>query len=211
MQIGRKIYFEKITGNVILDTGERQGNVIETTQEQDFAMYAKLQGYIQDAIGLLQLAYGQHSGQFQSCFGYRINPETEEIIFNYIPSQASLEEAKAAKIAELDKACNTEILAGFHSAVKDGNRLYGLDYDDQLNMEALKNNVAMELIPDGALEYYCKGGPCEPWSNTEFMVLYGQAMTFKTERIKTCKAKKELTKAAASIEDLEVIVWVPLS
>jgi hypothetical protein len=211
MQIGRKIYYEKLTGNVILDTGERQGHVIETTQEQDHELYVNLQAYTQDAVGLLQLTYGQYTEQFQACFGYRVDPATEDIIFNSIPPEANLEEAKAAKIAELDKACNTEIRAGFYSIVKAGNRLYGLDYDDQINMEALKNNVALELISDGALEYYCKGGPCEPWSNTEFMVLYGQAMTFKTERIKTCKAKKELTKAAASIEDLEVIVWVPLS
>ena len=34
MQIGRRIYYDKTTGNVILDTGEREGHVVPTTVEQ---------------------------------------------------------------------------------------------------------------------------------------------------------------------------------
>lgn len=145
--------------------------------------------------------------------GYDISETqvTARYIVRSIADTVNLNALITNKIYELDKSCNAEILAGFYSVVKDGNRLYGLDYDDQLNMEALKNNVALGIIPDGTLEYYAKGMPCEPWSNAEFMTLYGQAMVFKTERIKTCKAKKELVKAATSIEELEGIVWAPLS
>ena len=121
----------------------------------------------------------------------------------------TFEGKKQAKIIKLDKDCNSEILGGFFSDVKNGNRLYGLTYDDQLNMEVLKSNIKDGFIPEGTLEYYAKGQPCEVWSNTEFMILYGQAMTYKKERIKTCKAKKALAESATTVAELELIVWTP--
>lgn len=207
MQIGRKLYYEKTTGNLIVDTGERFGSVVETTIEQDFQLYIALQNKLPEAVGIVHLEYGQFSEQFLSCYGFKINLETEEIIFNFISPESTLEEAIEVKVKELDTACNTEILSGFYSDITGINRLYGLEYDDQINMEALKNNVALGLIADGTLEYYCKGGECEPWNNADFMVLYGQAMAFKTERIKTCKVKKAQAINATTIEELEQITW----
>ena len=126
---------------------------------------------------------------------------------SFIDAPMDFESVKQRKIDDLDKAYNNEILGGFYSSVKNGTRLYGLGYDDQINMEALKNNVSLGLITEGTLEYYAKGLPCEAWSNTEFMMLYQQAMTFKTDRIKTCKVKKALAEVATTISELEVITW----
>lgn len=42
MEIGRRIYFDKLTGNVLVNTGERSGNVIETTVEYDLQVYKAL-------------------------------------------------------------------------------------------------------------------------------------------------------------------------
>jgi len=125
----------------------------------------------------------------------------------HVVIEPSLEEIKARKINELDKACNAEILAGFYSDVKFGNRLYGLTSDDQINLEAIKNNVFLGIIPDGTLEYYAKGQPCEPWSNAEFMTLYSQGMAFKSVRIKACKVKKELTRNTITKEEVNLINW----
>ncbi|MCM3040719.1 hypothetical protein M3201_13530 [Paenibacillus motobuensis] len=83
MQIGKKIYFEKATGNVIVDTGERSGFVRETTQEEDFAAYQALAERVPDTVGCLQLEYGQYSQDFAECNGYRVNPETLELEFSY--------------------------------------------------------------------------------------------------------------------------------
>jgi len=83
MQVGRKIYFDKLTGNVLVDTGERQGNVVETTQEQDFEVYTVLAERVPETVGCIQLEYGQYAQDFASCNGYRVNPETLQLEFSY--------------------------------------------------------------------------------------------------------------------------------
>ena len=83
MNIGRRIYYEKSTGNVIVDTGERSGSVVETTVEQDFESYAALAARVPESVGVLELQYGTYADDFAECSGYRIDPQTEEILFYY--------------------------------------------------------------------------------------------------------------------------------
>lgn len=83
MRIGRKIYWDKATGNVLVDTGERSGSVRETTQEEDFAAYQALAERVPDTVGCLQLEYGQYARDFADCNGYRVNPDTLELEFSY--------------------------------------------------------------------------------------------------------------------------------
>jgi hypothetical protein len=113
-RIGRKIYYDKATGNVILDTGERMGAVVETTIDQDFETYQALKERVRDTVGVIQLEYGQYAQDFAECNGYRVNPETQELEFSYPdpnepepqepvyrkPLSEELEETKQA-IAEL--------------------------------------------------------------------------------------------------------------
>lgn len=80
MQIGRKIYYEKATGNVLLDTGEREGSVIETTTEQDFESYVVLQARVPKTVGVIQLPFGQDRDKF-STHTYHADFETEAIIW----------------------------------------------------------------------------------------------------------------------------------
>jgi hypothetical protein len=83
MQIGRRIYYEKSTGNVILDTEERSGNVQETTVDDDFENYIVLAQRVRETVGYIELEYGQYAEDFAACNGYRVNPETLEIEFSY--------------------------------------------------------------------------------------------------------------------------------
>jgi hypothetical protein len=83
MQIGRRIYYEKSTGNVILDTEERSGNVRETTVDEDFENYVVLAQRVRETVGYIELEYGQYAEDFAVCNGYRVNPETLEIEFSY--------------------------------------------------------------------------------------------------------------------------------
>jgi hypothetical protein len=83
LNVGRKIYYEKSTGNVLVDTGERSGSVIETTTVLDFESYVTLQERVPETVGIIQLDYGQFSQDFHECNGYRINPSTLEIEFSY--------------------------------------------------------------------------------------------------------------------------------
>jgi len=82
--IGRKIYYEKDTGNVILVTLEKHHeNAVNTTKEQDFQMYDVLAARNPDTIGLIQLEYGQYQAEFQSARSVKVDPETKEILFEY--------------------------------------------------------------------------------------------------------------------------------
>lgn len=83
MEIGRKIFYEKETGNVILDTGERQGSVIPTTIEQDIQAFFVLSERNRDSFDYIKLEYGQYSQDFAESNGYRINIKTKEIEFSY--------------------------------------------------------------------------------------------------------------------------------
>lgn len=85
MQIGRKIYYEIATGNIILDTGDRNGDVVEMTLEQDFAAYAALAERVPDTVGMMQLEYGQYSQDFAECIGYRVDVSgaVPAIVFSY--------------------------------------------------------------------------------------------------------------------------------
>jgi len=119
-----------------------------------------------------------------------------------------IEILKQKKIAEIKSMCNAEILSGFESTAKGGViAYYGLSFEDQINIESLKNNIALGLIPDGTLEYYAKGQHCEPWTNAEFLSLYVDAMNYKTMLIRKAK---DLIAEVGLVEDeaeLEAIVW----
>jgi hypothetical protein len=67
MQIGRRIYYDKMTGNVIVDTGERSGCVVETTVEQDFQTYTALVERVPETVDWIQLEYGQFAQDFAAC------------------------------------------------------------------------------------------------------------------------------------------------
>lgn len=84
MPVGRKLYYELATGNVILITTEKHGeNAINTTKEQDFQMYDVLAARNPESVGVIQLEYGQYRAEFQSCRSVKVDPETKELLFEY--------------------------------------------------------------------------------------------------------------------------------
>ncbi|SLJ98092.1 MULTISPECIES: hypothetical protein [unclassified Paenibacillus] len=89
MNIGRRIYYDKSTGEVLLNTGERSGNVVETTIDQDFSTYTALLDRSRDSVGVIQLEYGEYSSDFtEGGIVSRINLETLKPLFTYPdPSQ----------------------------------------------------------------------------------------------------------------------------
>lgn len=82
-RIGRRIYFDLSTGNVLVDTGERAGFIVQATVEQDIATYKALSERNRETFDYIELEYGQYAADFQSCNGYRINPETKQLEFSY--------------------------------------------------------------------------------------------------------------------------------
>lgn len=83
MEVGRRIYYDIVTGNVVLDTGERRGSVVRTTIEHDINVYKALSERNRDTVDVIELEYGQYAQDFSESNGYRVNPETKELEFSY--------------------------------------------------------------------------------------------------------------------------------
>ncbi|CAM3029842.1 hypothetical protein HP548_29425 [Paenibacillus taichungensis] len=120
--IGRRLYYLKTTGEVIQDTGERTGWVVETTVEQDFATYLALQERVPDTVGMIQLGYGAYDAdraeggiitridldKLEPLFAYPdpVDPETPQE-----PRPALSKEVDALKQADLQ---NKEAIAALY-------------------------------------------------------------------------------------------------
>lgn len=65
MNIGRRIYYDKVTGEIIQDTGERSGDVVITTIDQEFVFYSKLSERVRETVGYLELEFGDYIDDFR--------------------------------------------------------------------------------------------------------------------------------------------------
>jgi hypothetical protein len=82
-QIGTKIYYCLLTGNVIKIIGDMQGYVKETSFDEDIEIYTELKERDKETIGLLQFEYGEYPKLSQGSTGVMVNLETKELIFSY--------------------------------------------------------------------------------------------------------------------------------
>lgn len=90
-KIGRKIYYNVITGDVILVISERTGNIVDTTTEQDIDTFKILSELNRELFDVLILPYGAYSQDFSESNGFKVNVETKEIEFSYPdPSEPEL-------------------------------------------------------------------------------------------------------------------------
>ena len=82
-QIGTKIYYCLLTGNVIKIIGDMQGYVKETTFNEDIEIYTELKDRNRGSIGLLTFNYGEYPKLSQNSTGVMVDLETKELIFSY--------------------------------------------------------------------------------------------------------------------------------
>lgn len=152
MDIGRKIYYEKTTGNFIVDTGERQGSVIETTTDQDFQAYTALQPYLQSAVGVIQMLYGQFSDSFLK-YPFHVDITKSPIGASAIvwdassPLGATLEQVQQAKIAQITDLYNQKLEAGFNSSATGTAHTFGYAQSDQMKFMQLAILELKGLLP----------------------------------------------------------------
>lgn len=83
--IGKRIYYLKVDGRVILDTGEAEGWVLPTTTEDDWRIYSELQKYNKTEVDFIELQFGEFKTEFAECTSYRVNAETKQLEFDYTP------------------------------------------------------------------------------------------------------------------------------
>ena len=82
-QIGTKMYYCLLTGNVIKIIGDCQGYVRETTFDEDIEIYSELKEREKSSIGLLTFDYGEYPKLSKGSTGVMVNLETKELIFTY--------------------------------------------------------------------------------------------------------------------------------
>lgn len=82
-QIGRRIYFDKESGNILVNTGEHIGILQESTFERDIEVYKELSEKNRDTFDVIELEFGQYAKDFAECIDYRVNPETKQLEFSY--------------------------------------------------------------------------------------------------------------------------------
>ena len=82
-QIGTKIYYCLLTGNVIKVIGDMMGYVKETSFDEDIEIYTELKERNRDSIGLLQFEYGEYPKLSKGSTGVMVDLETTELIFSY--------------------------------------------------------------------------------------------------------------------------------
>lgn len=100
-QIGTKIYYCLVTGNVIKIIGDMMGYVKETSFDEDIEIYTELKERDKDTIGLLQFEYGEYPRLSKNSTGVMVNLETKELIFSYeeLPAEP-IEPTEIEKIQE---------------------------------------------------------------------------------------------------------------
>ena len=108
--LGRRIYYLKCSGNIVLDTGERKGNIKESSVDEDFSTYNQLSRYNREKVGVIQLKYSEYNTEFSECTSFRVNPQTKQLEFDYseippspdVPQTPSLHEKVETQQKEID-------------------------------------------------------------------------------------------------------------
>ncbi|MNW39612.1 hypothetical protein D3C74_167040 [compost metagenome] len=80
--LGRRFFWVKSTGNIVAQRNEMSEG-IESTKEEDFAVYVELRQYDPEAIEMTTFEHGQYVEDFVQATSWRFDPETGEIVFSY--------------------------------------------------------------------------------------------------------------------------------
>lgn len=106
----RRIFYDKTTGESIVQDGYSEGMVIPTI-EQVIATYTALSERNRDTFDVLELPFGAYSQDFAECNGYRVNVETKTLEFSYPdPNEPTLEQPYQAPLSEQVKNLEATIL-----------------------------------------------------------------------------------------------------
>lgn len=83
MKIGRVIFFDKITGEIILVTSEYDNAVIKKSIEEQILTFQELSERNRETFDAIELPHGAYAQDFREGRLLRIDPESQELIFEY--------------------------------------------------------------------------------------------------------------------------------
>ncbi|OCA87277.1 hypothetical protein [Pseudobacillus wudalianchiensis] len=79
-KVGRRLFYDKATGNLLVNTGEKLGAVVQTTVEQDIASYKVLSERERESFGVIDLPFGRRSQDFIEAVDARVNVDLLETL-----------------------------------------------------------------------------------------------------------------------------------
>lgn len=102
-KIGTKIYYLKSNGNIIIESGDMMGCVVETSFDEDYNNYTDLSKYAKDSIGCLKLEYGELGKLLEehkaNSFKVDVSSQPHKLVFEWIDYNTG-EPAKPPKTME---------------------------------------------------------------------------------------------------------------
>lgn len=82
MQVGKRIYYDCVTGDVISISGEYAGeNVVDKGIDFDFSIYEPLMKRAPETVQVIQLEFGEHEDEFKEGRLIRVDPTSKDLIF----------------------------------------------------------------------------------------------------------------------------------
>lgn len=112
MKLGRTIFYDLLSGEILVDTGEYSNALFKKTVDQQIATYTDLSERNRDTFDVLELPYGSYSQDFRECNGYRVNVETKTLEFSYPdPNQPSIEQPYQAPLSDEVKTLKEQLQA----------------------------------------------------------------------------------------------------
>jgi hypothetical protein len=208
-RIGRKIYYDKTSGNVLVVISEMVIFSEDTTIEQDIQNYTILTGRTRSSFDVIQLPFGELVDEFAKATSYRVNPATREIEFNYDPT-FGLEQYKQFKLDELARKCENAIVGRFSSTVNNFVFQFSNDMEAQNNFKdgiwALENGKVAS-IPWTAYDSTGKVVRISLDLNQLSDINVNRLMHQQTNVSKLRDVLQPIVEAATTKEDVEAIVW----
>lgn len=201
--LGKKIYYDIATGDVLVDTGERIGSVTETTIDQDIATYKALNERVRESFDVIQLNYGDYSQEFIDSKSYRINPATKEIEFNY-DTAFDLEQYKIFKIEELTTKCDKSIDNGFISQINGHH--YRTTADDQLNFFGQKDELTEDETITIVMWKTEDAGYIEH-TRENWLAIFQEGRQHKKAQLFKLDQLRQQVNACTTKEEVEAIAW----
>lgn len=107
--LGRKFFWVKFTGNIVTQRHEMAEGV-ESTKEEDFAVYVELKQYDPETIEMTTFEPGQYAEEFMQAKSWRFDPTTGDILFSYPdptdsePQEPVYQKPLSVEVAELRQA-----------------------------------------------------------------------------------------------------------
>lgn len=208
-QIGRKIYYLLSNGNVICTTSEMQGYVVETTIEHDFEAYIALQPYQQNAIGCLQLAYGEDATYFQQNYSYSIDITQNQPVIKWgSPPTVTLAQSQATQKQILQQGYVQTLAGGFLSSATGTSTTYGWTSLDQQHMQQLRDAIkdGLEVFP--IMDYAdINGNTVTLSTQSQFTQLETDAKNFNMAQLKQLRSLIAQVVSATDTSAVNAVQW----